>query len=514
MDPQNLQTASAYVNNLLLSRGLLRNGTPIEFAKPSRGEGGANATMAQIINLAHDLVLRRDVSISFLTWPWTYAYTRPQRETDTLSTLSQNMQTMRTTAAQQSQKIERLQNQAIELKRQLVFSVTQERNAKSSLKGVETRNRTLREEMVRLKTTVTQIRSQCANDVRKRDNEVKRLKRHLEGRRGRDGTGGQVGVMVITPGMGKIHNGSTNGHIAAYDGSPVNTLKEDTADFLTQLSRNLTDENEALVELAKNTLATLRNLQGLPEQTQEELISQGLSGSIIQRDPNVSLSIPPSYQMLAANMDEVLEHLRGLLTNPSFVPLEEVEIREDEIIRLREGWDKMEARWREAVALMNGWRDRMMETGDTINLDDLRKGLNLGSEEILKPKSEPSEETSINESTDASMVSATGNAFSVTQDDGQLSQAETIPSQHSDLLQESPIPLFPPPKILGPATGNARRRSVSPRKVSFQVTAVENSDPPSTQDSADELSLLDFTNITPSKRAAGPHSRSKQQEVL
>lgn len=61
MDSSNLKTASTYVNNLLLARGLLRNGKPIEFAHPSRGEGGKEATMAQIINLVHDLILRRDV---------------------------------------------------------------------------------------------------------------------------------------------------------------------------------------------------------------------------------------------------------------------------------------------------------------------------------------------------------------------------------------------------------------------------------------------------------------------
>lgn len=66
MDPQNLHTASLYVNNLLLSRGLLRDGTPLEFAKPSKGEGGSNATMAQIITLVHDLVLRRDVCILYV----------------------------------------------------------------------------------------------------------------------------------------------------------------------------------------------------------------------------------------------------------------------------------------------------------------------------------------------------------------------------------------------------------------------------------------------------------------
>lgn len=63
MDSQNLQIASSYINNLLLSRGLLRNGTAIEFANPPQTVEGANAIMAQIISLVHDLVLRRDVSV-------------------------------------------------------------------------------------------------------------------------------------------------------------------------------------------------------------------------------------------------------------------------------------------------------------------------------------------------------------------------------------------------------------------------------------------------------------------
>ena len=63
MESYNLKTASAYINNLLLARGLLRNGKPIQFAHPSKAEGGKEVTMAQIINLVHDLVLKRDVCI-------------------------------------------------------------------------------------------------------------------------------------------------------------------------------------------------------------------------------------------------------------------------------------------------------------------------------------------------------------------------------------------------------------------------------------------------------------------
>ena len=63
MDSRSLQTASSYINNLLLSRGLLRNGVPIEFAAPEKAEGGLDATMAKVMNLVHDMILRRDVML-------------------------------------------------------------------------------------------------------------------------------------------------------------------------------------------------------------------------------------------------------------------------------------------------------------------------------------------------------------------------------------------------------------------------------------------------------------------
>lgn len=61
MEPHNLDAASTYINNVLLARGLLQGGTPIDFAQPENDEGGVDGTMARVINLVNDLVLRRDV---------------------------------------------------------------------------------------------------------------------------------------------------------------------------------------------------------------------------------------------------------------------------------------------------------------------------------------------------------------------------------------------------------------------------------------------------------------------
>jgi len=60
MEADNLRTASIYINNLLLARGLLRNGQAIDFARPDKDEG-LESTMGRIMSVVNDLILRRDV---------------------------------------------------------------------------------------------------------------------------------------------------------------------------------------------------------------------------------------------------------------------------------------------------------------------------------------------------------------------------------------------------------------------------------------------------------------------
>lgn len=82
-DLSNLRTASLYINNQLLSRGLLRDGRAIDFADPAgkkKGKEGKDGgkdddekteerddkdstadTMSRVISVVNDLILRRDV---------------------------------------------------------------------------------------------------------------------------------------------------------------------------------------------------------------------------------------------------------------------------------------------------------------------------------------------------------------------------------------------------------------------------------------------------------------------
>lgn len=218
-----------------------------------------------------------------------------------------------------------------------------------------------------MRILVGQTRSQCANDVRKRERTIESMKKHVsEGGRAR-GSGKAVGVATINvvPGVGAE---ASNGGMMGLDDTGYD-LRSETNEFLTELARGLSEENENLGGLLRRTVETLRALSGCEKGDAQE------GGMVVQMECG--------YESLAAEMDFVIDHVRNLLTNPSFVPLEEVEVREEEIIRLREGWERMETRWKEAVQMMDGWRKRMARNGQTVNLEELKAGLDLSP---LKPK--------------------------------------------------------------------------------------------------------------------------------
>jgi hypothetical protein len=243
---------------------------------------------------------------------------------------------------------------------------------------VEASAKALREEMGRMKATVQQIRTSCANDIRKRDVQIQRLKTHLTAQQRGNKTGLVGASITIVPGVTGVKTGSNASRSEASPdvGDPEYSLRQETTEFLTQLSQSLSDENDNLIGLVRSTLSTLKELQGLPENAERIALSDILEDNA--HDDNMLQALPTSYEALAVDMHNVLQNLHLLLTNPNFVSIEEVSTREEEILRLREGFEKIEVRWREAVMLMDSWRQRLLNGGDTVNIEELKHGLGLG----------------------------------------------------------------------------------------------------------------------------------------
>ena len=348
MDHESLRTAATYLNNLLLARGLLRNGEPVDFVKPSK------ESRAQIINLVHDLILREDRD-------------REQREH-----VAVTLRNLRADDARKTAEIDKLKGKCEVSARDVVQARTAERAAKEESKKVEKAMKALQDQATKLKTSLAQVKSQCANDVRKRDLELARLKAHLQGQQRGNRTPASAPSMTITGGARPKSRLAASGKELE---DPAYSLQQETTEFLTQLSQSLSDENDGLISLVRGALGTMKELLGLEAGTQVDS-AVGSMGS--EADKGIVSALPTSYESLAADIAATLAHLKGILSNPNFVTVEEVEVREEEIARLREGWDRMEHRWKDVLVMMEGWR-RRMDTGDTINIEDLRKGMGLVS---------------------------------------------------------------------------------------------------------------------------------------
>lgn len=357
-----------------------------------------------------------------------------------------------------------------------------------------------------MRVLVNQTRSQCANEVRKRERVIEGMKKHVgEGGRAR-GSGKAVGVVTINVTAGIGGEVSKAGESVATDDANYD-LRMETNEFLTELARGLSEENENIGELLRRTVDTLRTLSGCEKDHE--------GGMVVQMEAG--------YENIAAEMDFVIDHLRTLLTNPSFVPLEEVEVREEEIIRLREGWEKMESRWREAVQMMDGWRKRMARSGQTVNLEELKMGLKLSP---LKPKEEENvqgfqlstlmeegegdTQADIDAMDDSGLPTPEEPDFDELSEDSDSSLFEDEPvdeiseeapeeqQQDTTIATASSLSPGPPPQLSPLRETNGNRRQPSPQKEGFTTIIEENT-----------FDLLQMESSSPRKPKSTPQSHLK-----
>lgn len=343
-----------------------------------------------------------------------------------------------------------------------------------------------------MKTTIQQVRAQCANDIRKRDAEMQKLKSHLADRQRGKREG--LGVTTININPAPERNSRSRLVFAGPDvNSPGYSLKQESTEFLTELCQSLSDENDTLISLTRNTIQTLKELQGISN-TPEGGDNSSLcaSGSVHKSGQGPVATLPTSCEELTAEMNAVLDHLRTLLTNPSFVPLEEVEVREEEIMRLREGWERMESRWKEAMAMMDGWHKRISDGLDAADVEELRKSMGLDLGRARSAAAGVNGTPTIYEDEDRA-------------EDCEESEEDDTPETDAKVLK--PTLAKRPIRALGERNGNIG--SKSPRKVSFHEEPMDH--PASNADGEDEETLLvkAHTSETVTQRPARRRTSTK-----
>lgn len=288
----------------------------------------------------------------------------PKRDAEHRESLSTTLRTLRADSLRQTDTLQRLQDKLTEAQRKVALADAEENALRAQLKTAETTIHKLKDEAARTKKFVAETRAACANEVRKRDRQIEGLKKAASdaGRaRGERRSAAMTTIHITGEVGGDEPAASTSTMAEDYD------LHQETNAFLAQLAKGLSEENETLLSLIRKTNHSLKQMSGWDK-------AEG--GTSTNKDGNAVVMVT-NPEDLATDIDSVLDHLRTMLTNPSFVPLEEVVVREEEIFRLRHGWEKMEERWREAVRLIDGWRQRMAANGQPVDMEDLKMGLRL-----------------------------------------------------------------------------------------------------------------------------------------
>ncbi|KAH8911892.1 hypothetical protein BR93DRAFT_973470 [Coniochaeta sp. PMI_546] len=349
IDLDNLRTASLYINNQLLSRGLLRDGQNINFAHPGDTDGQLADTMGKIMGVVNDLILRRD------------------RDADHRESLSTTLRALRAESLRQANDIQQLRDRQTEAQRKASLAEAAETSMRAQLRAAEATIHRLKDEAARMKTLVAQTRAACANEVRKRDRQIDGLKKAVSDTGRTRGATKNPGITTINV-TGEIGGETSDkGTPRGVTESDVYDLRMETNSFLAELAKGLSAENENLLELVRRTMQSLKEMSGWDKE-------EGSQGA---NTDGHALALPVNPDEMAQEVEGILDHLRTILTNPSFVPIEEVVMRDEEISRLRDGWEKMETRWAEAVRLMDGWRKRMQADGRPVNVEELKMGLRL-----------------------------------------------------------------------------------------------------------------------------------------
>ncbi|KAK8069153.1 NIMA interactive protein [Apiospora phragmitis] len=357
IESDNLRTASLYINNQLLSRGLLRDGQNIDFADPDDAPGGLQDTMGRIMGVVNDLILRRD------------------RDAAHRESLSTTLLSLRADAQRNAAEAARQADRFADTQRKLDSAEATERALRIQLKSTESSVFKLKDEVSKMRATVAQNRAACANDVRRRDRQIDSLKRAVvDAGRVRGGNKNRDVVSITVVNEVGVEERSSG---VSYGGTDEDgySLRMETNEFLTELAKGLCEENSTLLHLLRRTVERLREMSGI----------EGANAKSDSNGGDATAPPPPkNADEMADELEGIMMHLRSLLTNPSFVPIEEVEVREVEIHRLREGWEQMESRWKDAVSMIEGWRKRMAASGKSVNMEELQMGLRLSPVRVRK----------------------------------------------------------------------------------------------------------------------------------
>lgn len=216
-------------------------------------------------------------------------------------------------------------------------------HSKDDLAKANLESKQLKDSLAKTTAALNHTKIQTANDLRKRDMQIMRMKEHLA-------DGGTVrrskasSSMTIKTMAGSRSGPPISATYAVYDLSLQASIAKENDDRLAKLAQEVSKENDQLVELLQATLTSLDSLVEIDEE--EHPLFSSTSQSII---------------MLEAQLKVRLTALRDILDMPNYVPIAEVELRDDKIRDLQNNLLQIKTEWGAAQHVLKGLTETVLE---------------------------------------------------------------------------------------------------------------------------------------------------------
>ncbi|KAK9241262.1 Afadin and alpha-actinin-binding-domain-containing protein [Lipomyces kononenkoae] len=317
-----LISASRRLNAALISKGLLDQSNKLTFHE------GPDAR--KIINFIYDIVQRRD------------------KDSELKENLVNTIHEHKASEARLKKVITQLESKCDQFERQLSVVAIQRDKFSTNSKTLELQNRNLQDDIARQKTVHQQIRAQEANERRKRDQQILRMKEKagFEIRKAKS----------VSTATGKLSNSSwssdkymgSSQSMRAFSEHPDSgsLFREQASNVMPDVIQELTDENARLVALIRETALTLNLFTG------EKSVEDNEFDSVLQY-------LPSTFPELSIEINNSLEAMRDILHEPKYVAIEDLHQREQEIERLKKQLDTMTTNWKDAIQTMDEWNQYM-----------------------------------------------------------------------------------------------------------------------------------------------------------
>lgn len=417
--PHDIKAATIYIHNLLLSRGYVSRTDEILLStqaltedttsvSPDATAGGDGATKVSESN-AIPSVTRFERAVD-----------SDRRILELLNTLLETItsdeaacQTHQAEIKVQKQTLlkaeERLVRLQIRYESLDASASRQQQQLEATVRGLESENKTLKEELSKAKSALQSGREQFANELRRKDVDIAALKKELTPQKRiqpRSSTTGSTATTIagtanmtgVTGMFSKAHNSytidarpSVSGSYSSIKTKLGNELDAAVGDMLVPTVRALAAENSMLVSLAYKTLLIITALAekgyvdpGTDLSAQELDNIEALGYDMLALDTDVAdgqtkinhnnnisgrlgaahtVQRTTQVERLGKKVLSSLGLLAAGLQRADMVPATEVSQRDAEIAELRAQVTAITANWNQAIRTMEDWKTEFQRLG-------------------------------------------------------------------------------------------------------------------------------------------------------